>query len=109
MGYPAHIKIQGILIAKLAVEVGNTGNTLSKVSLRLTASVYQPKNCPDQATVTIVRIRSDNFGAAYFKGNTRVFPRLAPYTGTGDQGMLLSPSTLNNRSIPLPHIPIPPP
>src|ERR1700730_13414146 len=92
-------QIQGILVAKLAIEVRDTRNTLQQVTFGLAASMYHLEKRTNQATMAIGRIGGDNLWSSNTEGNTLIFPIVSPETCACDEWITFFGSILDHTII----------
>src|SRR5439155_4535623 len=96
-------QFESIFIAELAIEVGDAGNGLDKISLGLAAFVDHLEESTNESTIAIRWIGGNHLWTTNTEGDALVGPGVFPQAGAGHHRVPFLACVLDHAEIIWPH------
>ena len=102
-GSASIFQFESIFIAELAIEVGDAGNRLDKISFGLAAFVDHLEETANESTIAICWIGGNHLRTTNTEGDALVGPRVFPQAGAGHRRVPFLACVLDQAEIIWPH------
>ena len=102
-GSASIFQFESIFIAELAIEVGDAGNGLDKISFGLAALVDHLEESTNESTIAIRRVGGNHLRTTNAEGNALVGPGVFPQAGAGHHRVPFLACVLDHAEIIWPH------